>query len=236
MPQSAWLEHIPFAFWLIAQHKPRLVVELGSHYGASYFAFCQAVDSLSLDTRCYAVDTWKGDDHAGFYGEDVYAMVSARNKALYSNFSFLIRSTFADTAQYFSDSSIDLLHIDGLHTEDAVRSDVETWLPKLSDRALLLLHDTNVRERNFGVTAVFDELRRKHKCFEFAHGHGLGVVAVGESLNPEVKDLLDVNMDDRFRHDIRNFFAKLGVACADAHIVHETEKRRYNYLSGGEKH
>ena len=183
LPRSAWLEHIPFAFWLMSQQRPLLLVELGTHYGGSYFAFCQAVEVLSLDARCYSVDTWTGDEHAGFYGEDVYASVSARNNALYSRFSSLIRASFSDTARYFEDTSIDLLHLDGLHTEEAVRKDIETWLPKLSDRAVLLLHDTNVRERNFGVAKVLLQLRKDYPVFEFAHGHGLGVVGIGKALS-----------------------------------------------------
>ncbi|MEQ9448576.1 MAG: hypothetical protein RLN70_06655, partial [Rhodospirillaceae bacterium] len=45
MPQhaevSAWADHAPFAFWLVETHKPTTVVELGTHGGYSYFAFCQ---------------------------------------------------------------------------------------------------------------------------------------------------------------------------------------------------
>src|SRR5437764_4408932 len=48
-PQSAWLEHAPFAFWLIEALRPRILVELGTHGGYSYFAFCQAVERLKLD-------------------------------------------------------------------------------------------------------------------------------------------------------------------------------------------
>jgi hypothetical protein len=226
LPRSAWLEHIPFAFWLVSQHKPRMIVELGTHYGASYFAFCQAIEALSLDTRCYAVDTWQGDEHAGLYGEDVFSSVSFHNNAFYSRFSSLIRASFKDTAPYFDDGSIDLLHIDGLHTEDAVRNDVETWLPKLSDRAVMLLHDVNVREREFGVAAVLKELRNQYPVFEFAHGHGLGVIGVGKIQHVSVRALLDAEAHMAARRDVMNFFARLGCACSDAYLVQKVEQER----------
>jgi len=50
--------------------KPRTLFELGTNNGVSYSAFCQAVLRKGFDTRCYAVDTWKGDDQAGSYGEE----------------------------------------------------------------------------------------------------------------------------------------------------------------------
>src|SRR3974377_1788782 len=69
---SAWYGHIPFAHWIVRIAKPRTLVELGTQNGVSYSAFCEAVVRNGFDTRCYAVDTWKGDDQAGLYGEEVY--------------------------------------------------------------------------------------------------------------------------------------------------------------------
>src|ERR1700752_4328898 len=72
---SAWCEHAPFAFWLVEQLKPEMFVELGTHHGFSYFAFCQAIRMAGLSTAAFAVDRWTGDEHAGFYGEGVYQTV-----------------------------------------------------------------------------------------------------------------------------------------------------------------
>src|SRR3990167_6883025 len=69
----AWTGHIPFAGWIVEALKPEVFVELGTHAGVSYSAFCQAVVESRLPTKCYAVDTWQGDDQAGQYGEMIYA-------------------------------------------------------------------------------------------------------------------------------------------------------------------
>lgn len=74
---SAWYEHIPFAYYLIEMAQPKCLVELGTHNGVSYLAFCQAIQSLSLDTKAFAVDTWGGDEMAGYYGEEVLSELRA---------------------------------------------------------------------------------------------------------------------------------------------------------------
>lgn len=209
-----WVGHIPFAYLAMDLLRPERMVELGTHSGNSYLAFCQAVRELGLSSRCWAVDSWQGDEHASRYGDEVYDALRARHDPLYEDFSQLLRMNFDEAADKFADGSIDLLHIDGLHTYEAVRHDFETWRKKLSPRAVVLLHDTNVDERGFGVRRFFDELAAQYACFDFLHSNGLGIVAVGSDVPPNFLAFME-----RARAEpqvVRRFFETLAGTLVDA--------------------
>ncbi|MEI4487866.1 class I SAM-dependent methyltransferase [Frigidibacter sp. MR17.14] len=178
-PTTAWTRHGPFANWIVKAARPSTIVELGSHYGFSYFAFCQAVVEAGLPTRCYAVDTWQGDEHAGHYESTVHDHVSKANEG-YAGFSALLRKTFAEALADIEDGSVDLLHVDGRHFYEDVREDFESWIPKLAPSAIVLFHDTEVRDRDFGVYRYWAELRQTHPGLNFTYQHGLGVLFWGE--------------------------------------------------------
>jgi len=206
---SAWIGHIPFAAWLIKETVPKLLVELGTHWGHSYFSFCQAVAEANISTKCYAVDTWKGDEHTGYYGEDVFEQVDAHNKELYARFSRLLRMSFDEAVVYFSDRSIDLLHIDGMHTYEAVKHDFETWLPKLAPGAIVLIHDTNVREYGFGVWKFWEEIQVQCPLnLDFTHSHGLGVLQLNDAEG--VKNIPWLNSGALEQKVLKNYFSALG--------------------------
>ncbi len=206
---SAWYGHIPFASWIVHAVRPDLLVELGTHAGVSYSAFCDAVIREHLPTRCVAVDTWMGDEHAGTYGEEIFSDLKSFHDVRYAEFSTLRRATFDEALADFADGSIDLLHIDGRHFYDDVRHDFETWLPKLSDRAVVLFHDTQVRERDFGVWRLWAELSANFPHFEFVHAHGLGVLAVGSRVPPLVASLCQTSGSPE-ADEIRRRVALLG--------------------------
>jgi glycosyltransferase involved in cell wall biosynthesis len=204
---SAWLGHLPFAAWLMREFKPGVFVELGTHWGHSYFAFCQTVKTASLTTRCHAVDTWQGDQQAGIYGEEVYQRVNAHNLKHYASFSRLLRLTFDEAAAQFADHSIDLLHIDGQHSYEAVKHDFETWRPKLAPGAVVLFHDIAVREPGFGVWQFWEELTGSQpNHLAFPHSFGLGVLQLAgtDSILPWLSP------QSAPKEQLKRYFAALG--------------------------
>jgi glycosyltransferase involved in cell wall biosynthesis len=207
-----WVTHIPFAYWLVASVRPRTIVELGTHTGNSYSALVHATQVIGLQAACVAVDTWRGDPHAGEYGEEVFEEWFEFHQRHFASVSRLLRSTFDDALGQFEDGTIDLLHIDGCHAYEAVRHDFEGWRPKLSDRAVVLFHDTNERGADFGVYRFWDEIRHQYPHFEFQHGHGLGVLAVGAQQSNDLQWLTRLDADDEIAF-VSRFFATLGNGC-----------------------
>ncbi len=202
-----WVEHIPFIFYLIPTLKPRLIVELGTHSGNSFFAICQAIKENGLQTKCYAVDTWLGDKHTGYYYEDVYTSVAKHQQENYPDNTVLLRMTFNEALTLFENKRIDLLHIDGLHTYEGVKQDFENWLPKLSEKAIVLFHDTRIKMKDFGVWRFWDEVSKKYPSFEFYHGCGVGVLAVGNEVPPAVLHFIT---DTHNSSEHRQFFEEEG--------------------------
>ena len=184
-----WHEHIPFAFALVELLRPETIVELGVYRGDSFAAMCQAVEALGLPTTCIGIDSWEGDVHTGNYGEAVYEDLLEHTREHYASFATLWRQLFDDAAPAVADGSVDLLHIDGTHTYEAVRHDFETWLVKMSARGVVMLHDVNEHQPNFGVHQLWSELADRYPSAAFAYGHGLGVVAVGSEPPRALLDL-----------------------------------------------
>lgn len=115
---------------LIAQHRPKIIVELGSWLGVSG-AFMASVS----DAQIYCVDTWQGD--AG-----VCADLEGQKRLPHAYQQFLsnmvhaglrdrvtpVRMTTVEAAAAL-DVWPDLIYLDAAHDEASVRADLEAWAP-----------------------------------------------------------------------------------------------------------
>lgn len=223
---STWIDHLPFGYDLVTALRPRVLVELGTHKGLSYFTFCQAIKENQIDGLCYAVDTFEGDQHTDKYDEAVFNAVNDHNRQNYHGFSYLMRMLFNDALRHFNDDSIDLVHIDGFHTYEAVSEDFTNWYPKVKPGGLMLFHDVQARLQDFGAWKFWDELRAQHESFTFNHGFGLGVLRKPGGDRGNDADLLKLLFADRSEEAaaaLRAFYVH-----ASKHLENNRKVKRMN--------
>jgi hypothetical protein len=196
---SNWHGLTPFAADLVHLMTPRCIVELGTHYGDSFFSFCQASRDSGVSVELYAVDHWNGDVHSGFYDDKVYRGVLKYAGCNYSKIAKLLRMNFDSALERFKEQSIDILHIDGMHDYGSVKNDFRRWLPKVSKSGAILIHDILIRDRGFGVYKFWKEIKDSYSHIELNFSCGLGVL-----FNPDncflsnLCDILDYQNSENF--------------------------------------
>lgn len=206
-----WQALTPFAAWLVEAVQPSCLIELGTYKGDSYCAFCQAVRDLKIACRCFSVDTWAGDEHVGQYDQGVFDQLSDYHDCRYGLFSQLSRMTFEEALDTFEDHSAQIIHIDGLHTYEAVCLDYERYQAKLAPGGVMLFHDTAIRERGFGVWRLWAEIMASGVAgWEMPYSRGLGVLVLEpDHAPPRIQQVLSLLGTERF-HDWLQIMKALG--------------------------
>lgn len=175
---TAWQGHLFWAYSEIPKINPKTVVELGVHWGHSLFTMAESCEDHGIDATLYGIDHWQGDEHAGKFTDEVYETAKRCSK-LYDNVK-LVKKTFNEAVEDW-DEPIDLLHIDGRHLYEDVKEDFENWAPYVKDGGWVWLHDTQVKERNFGIHKYFKLLKRQNPEWDFSErfeSNGLGIIRI----------------------------------------------------------
>ncbi|MFM0043751.1 glycosyltransferase [Paraburkholderia sediminicola] len=216
---STWLEHAPFAFWLVGALRPSRIVEIGASDSYSYLVWCQAVERFQLDTRCYAVDMLSPSGEAGDAPTASYQRVFKEYHAdHYASFSEIVASRGDSAASLFDDESIDLLHLRSSNGNGIPRRELDLWRPKLSRRAVVLVHPAALGVLN-GSTDSRD-LIDTDLVFGFSHGGGLRVLLLGAE-SPPVLRALSLGPEG-VQAQIRSIYARLGAAITLRCALHES--------------
>ena len=196
---SPWAGLRGFAYDYLAASKPGKVVELGSHYGCSSFAFMQAIKDENLHCSFYAIDTWKGDAFTkNDYQEDVYSAYKKVQETLFRDIdAYMVRMTFDEAVGEFEDQSIDLLHIDGSHMYEDVKHDFLTWLTKVKKDGVIFFHDVGkdlFQGELMGSHVYWEELASSYPYrIELPFSCGLGILMFSPFIYEDLKKRIDVN-------------------------------------------
>jgi hypothetical protein len=149
---SAWTGHALLSIEIVKNFKPEVIVDLGVDFGFS--TFCLAYSKIG---KIYGVDWFMGDIHTGH--RNTYEIVLEQCDYLSKNFDInnieIIKQNF-DILSEIWDKKIDLLHIDGLHTYEAVKNDFNNWSKFTDNKSVILFHDVESFKETVGK--FFNEL------------------------------------------------------------------------------
>ncbi len=136
----------------LASKKHGVFVEIGSYFGSSSCFIAEGMmKNGANDSSLYCIDTW--ENNAMSEGiRDTFGEFS-KNTVKYDHIIRPLRGWSYDVAKNF-DKKIDFIFIDGDHSYEGVKKDVDLWIPKLNPGALVVMHDIGWAE---GVQRVVME-------------------------------------------------------------------------------
>jgi predicted O-methyltransferase YrrM len=153
-----WFHHGQKILELVEQHQPKVCVELGTWLGASAIPVALAIRRWGGVLTC--VDTWSDDIYHAAPTSPWLLVTCARNlvDAGVNNVR-LMPTTTREAARTWTEP-IDYLYIDADHSYEAVRADLEAWVPKVRPWGLILGDDYGNRAFP-GVRQAWDDFERE---------------------------------------------------------------------------
>lgn len=137
-------------------------VELGSWKGMSAAYMAVEIINSNKDIKFDCIDIWADGGYLEDGTQDLFG-VELMNRFLenvkpVAHAINAIRSDSVEAAKNYADQSVDFVFVDGDHTYEGCRRDIEAWLPKMKPNSILAGHDYAWHEpvRN-AVRDVFGE-------------------------------------------------------------------------------
>lgn len=142
---------------LIHEARPQICVEVGVFGGSSLFPCAKALAHLGQG-HLYGIDPWENEACLVGYQKDdpnylwwkavdlekIYRdLQSVLHKHKLDAHCTLVRKEAREALKQFKDGSIDILHIDGNHTEQNAYDDARLYLPKVKSGGYIWFDDIN---------------------------------------------------------------------------------------------
>ncbi|OGN59074.1 MAG: hypothetical protein A3C42_01260, partial [Chlamydiae bacterium RIFCSPHIGHO2_02_FULL_45_9] len=142
---------------LIYEVQPTLCVEIGVFGGSSIYPTACALKFLQKG-EVYAIDPWETSFCLEGYAPDdpnyvwwkqidlneIYlGFLNMLDYFQLNSYCTVVRTTGLQALDLFQDESIDILHIDGNHTENPALTDAKRYFPKVKQGGYIWLDDVN---------------------------------------------------------------------------------------------
>lgn len=142
---------------LIYETHPEVCVEVGVYGGSSVYPTAVALKYLDQGL-IYAIDPWRNEDCLVGYEigdpnynwwkrvdlEDIYdGFLKVLRRHKLNSYCYVLRMRGDEAIAQFPDASIDILHIDGNHTEESALYDAKAYLPKVKQGGYIWFDDAN---------------------------------------------------------------------------------------------
>lgn len=139
-----------------------IMAEIGCYVGDSTEIFKSKVDYM------FCIDPWKNgyDPNDGASENIDMSIVEAQFDELikFSSNVQKMKMSGNEAIEHIEDESLDLVYIDGLHTYEGCKNDIEKWLPKIKPGGYIAGHDYG--SKHFpGVKEAVDEFFTPDKTF-----------------------------------------------------------------------
>lgn len=171
---------------LICEVKPETCIEIGVFGGSSIYPTASALKFLNQGI-VYAIDSWNtADCLEGYVSDDpnylwwnhinlenVYLdFINMLDRWELKPYCMVMRTIGLKALDQFVDESVDILHLDGNHTEDAALRDAQAYLPKVKKGGYIWLDDANwpTNHRALAFLELYctkDEMRSTDEYFLF---------------------------------------------------------------------
>ena len=144
------------------------IVELGAWKGRSSAFLVVEAYNKSQKIEVHIVDTWGGNPIDGSQDQsaDAYSKFTS-NMALLSIPYQAHRMTTNEAAGLFKDESLDSVFIDADHSYEAVKMDIQNWMPKVCKGGILAGHDYTSAWPGVikAVNEIFPEAQKIESCW-----------------------------------------------------------------------
>lgn len=140
--EEQWFTYPSVYRLIVSKCRPNgTLVELGAWKGRSSAFLVVEAKNKSQDIQIHIVDTWLGSgEHTAGLTDGLYEKFIANMAPLNGHYQ-AHRMTTDEAAPLFEDGALDGVFIDADHTYEAVKRDIENWLPKIRKGGILAGHD-----------------------------------------------------------------------------------------------